>query len=110
MSRWPHSGHTTMRKTGRRRQTTSDIRAGQTTCAQVARRRDTHYGSDAHVVGSQPGSTGAPGAKTTYRTTHLREPMQHGTESAAGVLHVYDLPMKGPQSAHLVTDSELRRD
>jgi hypothetical protein len=43
---WPHSGHTTPRKTGKRRKTTSDILARQTPCAQVAKRRDTLYGSD----------------------------------------------------------------
>jgi len=37
--RWSDSGHTTPRKTGRRRKPTSDIPAGQAACAQVARRR-----------------------------------------------------------------------
>ena len=42
---WPHSGHTTPRKTGRQRKITNDILAGQTEGAQVARRRGTLYGS-----------------------------------------------------------------
>src|SRR5258708_33108468 len=44
--RWSDSGHTTPRKTGRRRKSTSDILAGQTACAQVARKRDALYGSE----------------------------------------------------------------
>jgi|SRR6516162_1879347 len=40
------SGHTTPRKTEKRRKPTSDILAGQAACAQIARRRDTLYGSE----------------------------------------------------------------
>jgi hypothetical protein len=50
LCRWPHSGHTTPRKTDKRCKPTSDILAGQTACAQVARRRDTVYGSDDHTM------------------------------------------------------------
>src|SRR5215472_15731818 len=44
--RWPHFGHTTSRKTGRRRKATSNILAGQTACPQLVGRRDTVYGSE----------------------------------------------------------------
>jgi len=44
--RWPHSGHTAPRKTGRRRKTARDKFSGQTACAQVVRKRDTIYGSE----------------------------------------------------------------
>ena len=43
---WSEFGLTTLRSTARRCKTTGTILAGQATCAQVAGRRDTIYGSE----------------------------------------------------------------
>ncbi len=96
--RWPHFGRRTLRKIGKRCKTTSDISAGQAACAQVARRRDTHYGSagwtlegDVEVSGDQlavrvSGSLASVPAGTGKGVTrHGRErTVREGPSGAAG--------------------------
>jgi hypothetical protein len=116
---WPHSGHATPRKTGRRCKTSSDILRGQTASAQVARNRDTVYGSADQVADSGrsrsrrrlrrrwPGvsaglslSRGPPGARRATLAVHTDQRDSHATQAGAAKGHLPRLRLS--RSRHCV--------